>query len=380
MRLLHLSDLHLGKRVHEYSMLSEQRHVLAQIMQLARAERVDVVCIAGDVYDKSVPPGDAVRVLDDFLTQLVDSGLPVLLISGNHDSPERLSFLGGLLHARGLYIESVYAGKAKRVTLKDAQGDVDFYLLPYVKPAKAAPFFEGEEIESYEDAVRLSLAASEIDPARRNVLLAHQLFTFSGEAALRTDSESLSIGGVENVDVQMLEAFDYVALGHLHRAQRVGRESIRYAGSPLKYSFSEASGDKSVTIVDLGEKGEVAVRLLPLTPLHDMREIRGPIAALLEAAKEPSYDYIRAILTDTGEVHDALARLRHVYPNLMRLDFERQGTETLQAPDEQTISAQTPQALFEAFFVDQRGSDMTAAQREILREVLEGLDAKEEAQ
>ena len=377
MRFLHLSDLHLGKSLHECSLLEDQRHILAQIEQIARTRAVDAVVIAGDVYDRGVPPAEAVGLLDDFLTRLLASASAVLLVAGNHDSPERLGFLGGVLERQGLYVQGVFSGCARRVTLPDAQGEVHFYLLPFVKPAKAAPFFPDEAVESYTDAVRLSLAASGIDPAARNVLVAHQLFTSGGEAALRCDSESVSIGGVENVDIELagLEAFDYVALGHLHRAQRVGREEIRYAGSPLKYSFSEAAGEKSVTLVELGAKGQVRIERVPLTPLRDLREIRGPIDALVAAAGEGSTDYIRAVVTDPGEVYDALGRLRRVYPNVLRLDFEAQrgpeAEKTPPAPDEDT-----PLSLFERFYAHTRGTPLTPAQRDRLVQAME--EAREE--
>ena len=376
MRFLHLSDLHLGKSIHECSMLEDQRYILAQIEEITSKKAVDAVIIAGDVYDRSVPPAEAVELLDGFLTRLLARGVQILLISGNHDSPERLGFLGGIVEERGLHIQSVFTGCARRVTLTDAHGAVHFYLLPYVKPAKAAPFFADARVETYDDAVRESLAASGVEPGARNVLIAHQLFTFAGEDALRCDSESVSIGGVENVDVSCLDAFDYVALGHLHRAQRVGREEIRYAGSPLKYSCSEAVGDKSVTLVELGGKGEVRLERVPLVPLRDLREIRGPIEALIAAAGEGSPDYIRAILTDEGEVFDAMGRLRRVYPNVLRLDFERSYGDTDADAAPLLAGASTPVALFERFYAYTRGTQLTAQQQALLASAME--QAREE--
>lgn len=376
MRLMHLSDLHLGKAVHECSMLEDQRLILGEIEAIASAEAVEAVLIAGDVYDRGVPPAQAVELLDGFLTRLIGLGLKVLLISGNHDSPERLGFLGGVLGAQGLYMQGAFDGAARRVTLEDGHGPVHFYLLPYVKPAKAAPFFEGENVKTHEDAVRLALAASDIDPAARNVLIAHQLFTYGGEAALRCDSESVSIGGVENVDVSCLDAFDYVALGHLHRPQRVGRESVRYAGSPLKYSFSEAVGSKSVTIVEIGEKGDVRIASVPLTPARDMREIRGPIDALIAAAGDGTDDYIRAVLTDKGDLYDAMARLRRVYPNVLRMDRVLTGREDDGGLAPALAGGGTPLELFERFFEYRRGDALSDAQRAILEEAMEA--AREE--
>jgi exonuclease SbcD len=376
MRFLHLSDLHLGKAVHECSMLEDQRHILRQIEEIVDKQGVDAVVIAGDVYDRSVPPAEAVELLDGFLTRMVQARVDVLLISGNHDSPERVGFLGGVLDGQGIYIESVFSGRARRVTLTDALGPVHFYLLPYVKPAKAAPFFT-QAVDSYEDAVRLSLAASKIDAQARNVLVAHQLFTGTGTETLRCESESVSIGGVENVDISCVQGFDYVALGHLHRAQRVGRETVRYAGSPLKYSFSEAMGDKSVTLVEIREKDDVRMERIPLVPLRDLREIRGPIDALIQAAGEGADDYLRVVLTDAGEVYDALARLRRVYPNVLRLDFERARQEEESVP--MLEGAQTPEALFERFYAFTRMQALTQRQQEIVQAAVEAAREGEEA-
>ena len=271
MKFLHLADLHLGKRVNGFSMLEDQAHILRQILAILDDEQPDGVLIAGDVYDKSVPSVEAVGLLDGFLTELRARGVPVLLISGNHDSPERLAFGGRVMDSCGIHISPVYDGALAPVTLQDAFGPVHVWLLPFVKPAHVRRWFPDADIESYTDAVAEAVAHMAIDTAARNVLVTHQFVT----GGTRSGSEELSVGGTDNVDSGVFAPFDYVALGHLHGAQHIGRETIRYAGSPLKYSFSEARQHKSVTVVTLGEKGDVQVRTVALTPLRELREIRG---------------------------------------------------------------------------------------------------------
>ena len=275
MRLLHCSDLHLGKRVHECSMTEEQRHILKQIASIAVAQQVDGIIIAGDLYDKLVPSIEAVGLLDEFLTSLWEQHLPVYLISGNHDSQERLSFGTQLLEQNDVYLAGVFTGKAQHLSLQDAYGALELYLLPFIKPAVVRSFYPEESIETYEDAVRVALSHSDIDPQKRNVLVAHQFVTNNGREPERSDSETLSVGALDQVDVSLFDGFDYVALGHIHGPQKIGRETVRYCGSPLKYSFSEWRHKKSVTIVELKEKGIVLLEQIPLQPIHDLREIRG---------------------------------------------------------------------------------------------------------
>lgn len=383
MRFLHLSDLHIGKRVNEYSMTEDQRFILRQILGLAEDTRPDAVLIAGDLYDRSVPPGEAVGLLDDFLTELCARGVPVFAVSGNHDSPERLEFGSRIMRKNGVVLAGAFRGRPDVAVLSDRFGPVHLYLLPFLKPASAAPFF-GDEADTTENAVRCALRACRIDPAERNVLVAHQFVTDRGRQPQRCDSETLSLGGSDEVDVSAFGAFDYVALGHLHGPQHIGRPEVRYAGSPLKYSFSEARQKKSVTLAELGEKGKIEITPLPLTPLHDMREIRGPIGALTRpeiAAQGPADDYIRAVLTDGGEVADAVGRLRAVYPNLMRIDFEAAGTpaaEDSRSAASGDLTHRTPEDLFTEFYRKQHGRELPEPERAELEKAVLAAEREDE--
>lgn len=370
MRFLHLSDLHLGKRVHGFSMIEDQAHVLHQIEEIAKSLTPDAVLISGDLYDKGVPPTEAVGLLDGFLTRLLSLKIPVLVTSGNHDSPERLSFAGDILDASGLYIAGVLQSKVKRVRLMDAWGPVDFYLLPFVKAAKAAALHPQADIENCDDAVRAMLADIPREAGVRRVLLAHQLVAAPGEQVERCDSETLQLGGTDAVLADAFDAFDYVALGHLHRAQRVGRDGIRYAGSPLKYSFSEARGTKSITLVEMDENC-VHAKLLPLSPLREMRELRGRLDDLLKAAQGESDDYVRAVLTDQEPLYDAIGRLRRVYPNVMSLEFEREAAlEEQKALHQVDVRSRTPMELFEDFYLHQAGMELDDAARAVVQEAV----------
>ncbi len=370
MRFLHLSDLHLGKRVHGFSMIEDQAHVLHQIEEIAKSVTPDAVLIAGDLYDKGVPPTEAVGLLDGFLTRLLSLKIPVLVTSGNHDSPERLSFAGDILDASGLYIAGVLQSKVKRVRLTDAWGPVDFYLLPFVKAAKATALHPQADIENCDDAVRAMLADIPREAGVRRVLLAHQLVAAPGEQVERCDLETLQLGGTDAVLADAFDAFDYVALGHLHRAQRVGRDGIRYAGSPLKYSFSEARGTKSITLVEMDENC-VHAKLLPLSPLREMRELRGRLDDLLKAAQGESDDYVRAVLTDQEPLYDAIGRLRRVYPNVMSLEFEREAAlEGQKALHQVDVRSRTPMELFEDFYLHQAGMELDDAARAVVQEAV----------
>lgn len=327
MKLIHLSDLHLGKRVNGFSMLEDQQYILTEILRLIDTEQPEVVLIAGDVYDKSVPSAEAVALLDDFLVCLSKRKLQVFIISGNHDSPERMAFGGRLMGRSGVHIAPVYGGRVEPFTLADAHGPVYFYLLPFVKPAHVRRFFPEEEIVSYTDALSTAIGAMQVDPAQRNVLVTHQFVT----GAARCDSEDISVGGADNVDVSVFDPFDYVALGHLHGPQKVGRETVRYCGTPLKYSFSESRHQKSVTVVELGEKGSVALRTAPLTPMRDMVELRGAYNELtFRGFYEGTNDrecYAHITLTDEDDIPGAVAKLRVIYPYLMKLDYDNKRTQ-----------------------------------------------------
>lgn len=372
MKFLHLADLHLGKRVNGFSMLEDQAHILRQILAILDDEQPDGVLIAGDVYDKSVPSVEAVGLLDGFLTELRARGVPVLLISGNHDSPERLAFGGRVMDSCGIHISPVYDGALAPVTLQDAFGPVHVWLLPFVKPAHVRRWFPDADIESYTDAMAEAVAHMDIDTAARNVLVTHQFVT----GGARSGSEELSVGGTDNVDSGVFAPFDYVALGHLHGAQHIGRETIRYAGSPLKYSFSEARQHKSVTVVTLGEKGDVQVRTVALTPLRELREIRGSYDELTARSfyEHTTYrsDYLHLILTDEQDVFDAMSRLRTIYPYLMTLDYDNARTRAaggMSVPAE--TERRTPLELFEALYKRQNHQPMSEVQREYIAQLME---------
>lgn len=372
MKFLHLADLHLGKRVNGFSMLEDQAHILRQILAILDDEQPDGVLIAGDVYDKSVPSVEAVELLDGFLTELRARGVPVLLISGNHDLPERLAFGGRVMDSCGIHISPVYDGALAPVTLHDAFGPVHVWLLPFVKPAHVRRWFPDADIESYTDAVTEAVAHMDIDTAARNVLVTHQFVT----GGTRSGSEELSVGGTDNVDSGVFAPFDYVALGHLHGAQHIGRETIRYAGSPLKYSFSEARQHKSVTVVTLGEKGDVQVRTAALTPLRELREIRGSYDELTARSfyEHTTYrsDYLHLILTDEQDVFDAMSRLRTIYPYLMTLDYDNARTRAaggMSVPAE--TERRTPLELFEALYTRQNHRPMSEVQRAYIAQLME---------
>ena len=361
MKIFHLSDLHLGRRMYEFSLMEDQTYILDEILRLTDKESPDAVLLAGDIYDRAVPSAEAVELFDRFLCALAERRVPVLAISGNHDSPERIAFGAHLMAPSGVFLSPVYGGTVEPVTLSDAFGEVRFYLLPFVKPSNVRRFYSDAGIESYTDAVRCAVEHMEVDTSVRNVLITHQFVT----GAVRSESEDITVGGTDNVDAAVFDAFDYTALGHLHSAQKIGRETLRYSGTPLQYSFSER-GQKSVTVVELREKGNVTVSALPLAPLRALREIRGSYSELTlreNYAGSNTGDYIHAVLTDENDVPNALARLRSIYPNLMRLDYDNLRTRSsavLLAEERQEKLTDTE--LFAELFEKQNGQKMTAEQ------------------
>lgn len=374
MRFFHLADLHLGKTVHGFSMLREQRVILNKILLAAKEHHPDAVLIAGDVYDRTVAPLEAVELLDSFLTDLINSGIKVFIIAGNHDSPERLRFGSKIMNASGLYIAGTFDGAIEKVTLSDAYGEADVYLLPYIRPASVRRFFDFE-ITSYQQAVESVLALTPPDPLRRNVLLAHQ-FVLSGETPpLTSESETLSVGGSDRVSADLFNVFDYVALGHLHAPQRAGREQTRYAGSPLKYSFSEAEHKKSLVMVDMLEKGNVEISFLPLVPENDMREIKGTLEELC-AVQEKTNDYIRAVLTDSQELFDPIGKLRAKYPNLMRLVAgNAQSYKSTEETGGDVLKTKTEAELFEEFYTMQNAQALTEEQKKLMDKIIKTVTA-----
>lgn len=371
MKLLHLSDLHLGKRVNGFSMLEDQRVILTQIVDLAEEEKVDAVLLAGDLYDKPVPPAEAVTLLDGFLTRLSGGGIPVFAISGNHDSPERLAFAARLLAGEGIHLTAQYQGPQPPFLLQDEYGDVAIYALPYLKPALVRHWNPEADIASYEEAVSYALGQWAVDKTRRNVLLAHQFVT----GGVTCESEERSVGGVDQIPAPLFAAFDYVALGHLHGPQSVGRPTLRYSGSPLKYSFSECGHEKSVTLVTLKEKGQVEIQTLPLTPCRDLREIRG---AYEEVTAKSFYqgtnreDYLHVILTDEEDVPEAMGKLRTIYPNLMKLSYDNRRTQGVaEVTGAERPEEKTPLELFQDFYRLQNNQPMAPQQEALVRQLME---------
>lgn len=372
MRLLHLADLHLGKRVHEFSMLEDQRYILKQILGIMEEEYADGVLIAGDIYDKTVPPAEAVQLLDDFLTRIAERKIPVFLISGNHDSAERISFGAKLFAKSGVYFASGYQGKTEFVTLEDAYGKLDIYLLPFIRPVYVRQAFPelAEEIVSYQDALRIVLAHIDLDREHRNVLVAHQFVT----GAERCESEEIQVGGLDNVDASLFRDFDYVALGHIHGPQWISRETVRYAGTPLKYSFSEARHQKAVTMIELRGKGEVEIRKIPLIPLRDMRKIRGTYEELTRRSVYENTnleDYVQVTLTDEEDIFDAVGKLRVIYPNLMKLEYDNRRTGKSQETAVEEKAERTPLEYTKELFAMQNERSMSPGQEKYLINLIE---------
>lgn len=373
MKFVHLSDLHLGKRVNEFSMIEDQRYILKEILTIINDVKPDGVLIAGDVYDRTVPSEEAMKIWDEFLISLAEKRLPVFAISGNHDSAIRFSDHGALVETAGIHLSPEYDGKVKHYTMEDKNGPVNIYLLPFIKPATVRGLFPDEAINDYTDACKVAINHMNPDTGARNILVAHQMIIGS----TRCESEEVSVGGLDGVDVSVFDDFDYVALGHLHGKQHIGRETVRYCGTLLKYSFSEKDHKKSVTIVELGAKGEVEIDEVALVPMHDMREIRGTYDDLMLKANyegTDTDDYIHVVLTDENDVIDAIAKLRVVYPNLMKLSYDNKRTQRQQTiTDAENVEKKTPLELFEEFYEKQNNQSMTDEQKKLSQELIESV-------
>ncbi|WP_407446544.1 exonuclease SbcCD subunit D [Fibrobacter sp.] len=391
MKFLHTADLHIGKSICEHSMLDEQRHILASILEAVRGEKPDALLIAGDVYDKSVPSAEAVAVLDDFLVRLSETGTKVFVLSGNHDSAERIAFGGRLMENRGVYMSSVYSGEFAPVTLQDEFGEVDVWMLPFVRPAMVRACLgsaeERDQVTDYTSAMRMAIAQMHFTPGRRNVLLAHQFVT----GAERSDSEE-NVGGLDNVDASVFDGFDYVALGHIHKPQNVAKDTagnarVRYSGTPLKYSLSEAGHKKSLTMVELAGKSAdglagIEVREIPLTPKHDVREIKGAFAELVSpefqrwqlAEGLELDDFVYVKLTDENDVPDAVLKLRGIYPNLMMLDYDNERTRNQHVTvGDGKVEQKTPMELFGEFFSDMTKRELNEEECEFVQDIIDGI-------
>lgn len=370
MKLFHLADLHIGKRYNELSLIDDQRYILDKILSLCDSEKPDGVIIAGDVYDKSVPSAEAVELFDLFLNGLSERGLKTFIISGNHDCAERVAFGSKLMRASGVYVAPVYDGSVKPVVLSDAYGEINFYLLPFVKPATVRRFF-GEDIDGYTAALAAVVNAMGVDASVRNVLVAHQFVTGSRQSG----SEELVVGDLGNVDAAVFSPFDYVALGHVHGAQNVGTDSVRYCGTPLKYSLSEANDEKSVTIVELGEKGKLCVKTLPLQPMRDVREIKGTYDELTRKSYYDGAafrnDLLHIVLTDEDEVTDALSKLRLIYPNVMSLRYDNVRTRENASEKLEALPARSPLEMFSSLYEAQNNAELSEKQRELVQSLIE---------
>ena len=371
MRFLHLADLHIGKKVNGFSMLEDQRYIFQEILKIIDERKVDAVLIAGDVYDKSIPSAEAVVLFNDFLNGLAEKNLKVFVISGNHDSVERISFGSDLIRMSHVYMSKPFCGVPEKVSLKDSFGEIHIYMLPFIKPAMVRHIYQDAEISGYNEAMAYVMEKTDVDEKERNILMAHQ-FVSGGS---RCESEDISVGGIDEVSADNFLKFDYVALGHLHGPQYIKNEAIRYSGTPLKYSFSEVKHKKSALIVDIREKGNIELETIPLVPLHDMTEIRGKYNELMSKdfyKKMDTLDYMHITLTDEEDIVNALELLRTVYPNIMKLDYDNQRTRSNQdISGAEEVEGKTPLDLFGEFFELQNNQPMSEEQTAFMEELIE---------
>ncbi len=374
MKLMHLSDLHLGKRVNEFSMLEDQVYIINKIISIIDDKKPDGIILAGDIYDKPIPPAEAVELFDDFLYKLSQRNIKVFIISGNHDSAERIAFGSRLFDKSGIYLSPVYDGKISPIELNDDYGKINIYMLPFIKPVHVRRFFPDEEISSYTDAVSTVIKNMNMDNDIRNILITHQFVTGSS----RTESEDISVGGSDNVDSIVFKDFDYVALGHIHRSQSCGSEYIRYCGTPLKYSFSEANDTKSITLLDINEKGNIKLDFIPLTPLRDMVEIKGTYNELiLKSFYENTTlqeDYVHITLTDEEDIPDVITKLRVVYKNIMKLDYDNNRTRSISEISLiNDMESKSPLELFDIFYESRNGQYLSDVQRDFMENIIEDI-------
>lgn len=371
MRFAHLSDLHIGKRVNGFSMIEDQKYILNQVIEIIKREEVEAVILAGDIYDKTIPSAEAVQILDDFLIQLSNLNLPIFVISGNHDSAERLSFGARVLRKSQIYISELYNGEITPITLEDEYGKIHVYLMPFLKPALVRQALGREEIVTYQDAVEMAIHQIPLKEEDRNILVAHQFVI----GASKSDSEEVSVGGLDQISHTLFESFDYTALGHIHGPQHIGKETIRYCGTPLKYSFSEEAHTKSVTIIDLEQKGKTTIRMVPLIPMRDMRKIRGKYEEIINQALADNRsleDYIQITLTDEEDVLNGLENLRKIYPNIMRFEYDNKRTrEQNELTNAVVIEQRSELELFEEFYFLQNNQEISKEQRELLQAIIE---------
>lgn len=374
MKILHLADLHIGKIIFEQSLLEDQEYMLNKIIEKIKAENIDAILIAGDVYDRSIPQAEAINLLDRFLNILIkELKKKVFIIAGNHDSKERLGFGNKIFENEGLFISSKYEGKIKKVELQDEYGKLNIYMLPFIKPIEVKKYFDDETL-SYDETIKKIIEKEDIDESQRNIILTHQFVTAIGEEVERTESEVLTLGGTDNVDISNYNKFDYVAIGHVHRPQRIGRDTARYAGTMLKYSFSEVNHKKTMPIIDFKEKVNIDIKLVELKPLRDMREIKGPIEKLLENYEEENAnDYIRAIITNEEPVYDAIGQLRRIYPNVLKLEVQNSkilSNIEFKTENLRKVKSKSEVELFNEFYKFQNNIELNVEQKNLIQEVV----------
>lgn len=371
MKFLHISDLHLGKTVHAFSMLEDQEYILKVILGIVDEEKPRGILISGDIFDRAVAPAEALRLFDDFLEGLSRREIEVFIISGNHDSADRLAFGARLMKNSGIHISRVYDGQIAPFVLSDEHGEICVYLMPFLKPAQVRRYFPDEDISSWTQSVKTVIDHMDIDEEKRNILLSHQFVT----GASTCESEELSVGGSDNIDAEVFIPFDYVALGHLHGAQKIGRDTLRYSGTPLKYSFSEVHHKKSITVVELSEKGKIDIREIPLIPRRDMREIRGKYSEIVSRSFYQNLntdDYYHITLTDEEDQPDAVSKLRVIYPNLMLLDYDNTRTRTdISVSGIADARRYAPVQLFDSLYEEQNGQPLSDTQRAFLDTLIE---------
>lgn len=367
---MHLSDLHIGKRLNEFPLLDDQSYILDEILHIAEEQKPDAVAIAGDIYDKSTPSAEAVALFDSFISRLAKLVTPVFVISGNHDSAERIAFGSSLMQTAGVYLSPVYNGESAPVKVGDEFGSVNVYMLPFIRPSDVRRRFPDDDTESFDSAFKAAVSHLNVNENERNIILAHQFIT--GAAA--GGSESVSLGGLDNISAEVFEPFDYAALGHIHHRQNIAYEKVRYCGTPLKYSFSEVNDEKTVTIANIGKKGELSIEEIPLCPIRDLREIKGTYLEITDRNFYDKFnreDYIHVTLTDENDIPEAIGRLRAVYPNIMKLDYDNTRTRENRVVSDLADEVQrSPAKLFAEFYQTCNNSELSEEQKDYIDSVI----------
>ena len=374
MKLMHVGDLHLGRSLGDFDLTADQEYMLDQLLEIADEQAADAVLIAGDIYDKAIPSEAATRMLDRFLRDLAERQVSVYMVSGNHDSDERLNYGSSLFESNHIFISAKYDGRLHKQVLKADGDEADIYLLPFVKASQVRHFFPDAKIESYDDAVRAILESADIDGSRNNVLVAHQFVMGKSEDPGLSGSESLgtqSVGTVEKIGYDCFDRFDYVALGHIHSPQQVGRREVRYSGSPLKYSLTEVNNEKSVPLITLGGKGRIEIELVPLSPMRNMRHLKGKIKDLLDSTRVTApEDFIYATLTDEEIVSNAMGIFQQVYPNTVKIDYDNSHTRAIEQVDISRVAENRSfSELISDFYRQMYGCEISKEEMDVMRTV-----------